>query len=242
MKKKNLLWILALAYVIDRLFKRKQPETPELTMELKYTPGPERESVKLEVPKDILCPYCNYRFVEMPKRSCKCPECKEYIHRMKDYDRKIYRLATVKEYEKEARIEADKQWAELNKDVVELSKSRDWDAVSYKYFQMALQLQEEGKDFFHVLQESTRFKLRYFKKDGITRVSISDSGEASCPACRNQRGKIYSIEDALKEMPIPCKDCTFDLHGIHASVGWCRCVYVAELDFLSEEEKKKLFE
>ena len=221
--------VLGLAYAIDRLFKRKQSKAPELTMELKYKPGPPREPINFEIPKDILCPYCNYRFAEMPQRSQKCPECKEYIYRIKDYENRVFRLITTKEYEKKTQIEADKQWAELNREVAELSKSRDWGSLSYAYFQMALQLQGEGKDFFHVLQESARWKLHDFKKKDIKRVKISSVG--GCPACEELNGKVYSIEDALKEMPIPCKDCTFDLHGEHASIGWCRCIYVAELDF-----------
>lgn len=194
MKKKNfLLGVLGLAYVIDRLSKRKEPEAPELTMELKYTPGPPYKPVRFETPKDILCPYCNYRFTEMPKRSCKCPECNKYIHRTKDYEHKVYKLITEEQCNKEAQIEAKAQCTE-----------------SIKY---------------------ARSTLRRFQKSGVKRVRISDAGEASCPACRKQSGKIYLIEDAIKEMLIPCKDCTFDLHGIHTRVGWCRCVYVAELDF-----------
>lgn len=194
MKKKNfLLGVLGLAYVIDRLSKRKEePKEPELTMELKYTPGPPREPVKFEAPKDILCPYCNYRFTEMPKRSCKCPECKKYIYRIKDYDRKEYQLITEKQHNKEVEIAAKSNWK-----------------YSEKY---------------------ARSTLRRYQKSGTKRVRISLAGD-SCSACREQSGKVYLIEDALKDMPIPCKNCTFDLHGEHASIGWCRCVYIVELDF-----------
>lgn len=230
-KKKKLFWILGLAYVIDRIFypeKYKKKEA-ELTMELKYTPGPEYEPIKFDVPKEILCPYCNYRLEEFPKRSKKCPQCKEYIYRTKDYENKIYRLMTVKEYEKKQRALADEQWADLNEQVAELSKSRDWDGLSYTYFQMALQLWNEEKDFFNILQESARWKLRHFQDAGISRVRILDSGSDSCPSCRKQKEKVYSIEEALSTMPLPCKDCTFQLHGINSKVGWCRCCYVAEI-------------
>ena len=107
MKKRNfLLGVLGLAYVIDRLSKRKEePKEPELTMELKYTPGPPREPIKFESPKDVLCPYCNYRFAELPKRSQKCPECKKYIYRIKDYDRKEYQLITEEQNNKLVEIQ-----------------------------------------------------------------------------------------------------------------------------------------
>ena len=193
MKKKNfLLEILGLAYVIDRLSKRKEePKEPELTMELKYTPGPLREPVKFENPKDSLCPYCNYRFTEMPKRSCKCPECKKYIYRIRDYDIKEYQLITEEQHNKLVEIAAKDNWKDTEK-------------------------------YAH----ST---LRRYQKSGVKQVKISAVGD-SCPACRAQNGKVYSMEDALKEMPIPCKNCTFDLHEEHASIGWCRCVYIPEIN------------
>ena len=192
---KKVFWILGLAYLIDRIFypDKYKKKDPELTMELKYTPGPPVEPIKFEAPKDILCPYCNYRFEEMLKRSKKCPACKKYIHRMKDYEHKVYQLITEEQYQKQVEIDAQ--------DNVEDSK------------------------------EYALSTLELFKDAGVKRVRISSEGSASCPACRKQSGKIYTIEDALKEMPIPCKECAFDLHGEHASVGWCRCVYIAELDF-----------
>ena len=194
--------VLGLAYVIDRLTKRKEkPEEPDLTMELKYTPGPPREPIKFESPKDALCPYCNYRFAEMPKRSQKCPECKKYIYRIKDYDLKQYRLITE----------------EQNNKLIETNaKSHCKDTEKYAH--------------------ST---LRRYQKGGVKQVKISAVGD-SCPACQAQNKKIYLIEDALKEMPIPCKDCTFDLHGEHASVGWCRCVYVPVIEGMEDELEKIL--
>ena len=204
MKKRNfLLGVLGLAYVIDRLSKRKEElKEPELTMELKYTPGPPREPIKFESPKDVLCPYCNYRFAELPKRSQKCPECKKYIYRAKDYENKVYQLITEEQHNKDVEIDAKYHWKD-----------------SEKY---------------------ARSTLRRYQKGGVKQVRISSAGDASCPACREQSGKVYLIEDALEKMPIPCKDCTFDLHGEHASVGWCRCVYTPIIEGLEDELEKIL--
>ena len=85
------------------------------------------------------------------------------------------------------------------------------------------------EDHWNETIEYARDKLRHFQEAGIKRVRISTAGESSCPACRKQSKRIFMIDEALKEMPIPCKDCTFDLHGVHGKVGWCRCVYIAEL-------------
>ena len=191
MKKKNfLLEILGLAYVIDRLSKRKEePKEPELTMELKYTPGPPREPVKFEDPKDILCPYCNYRFEEMLKRSRKCPECKKYIYRKKNYENKVYQLITEEQYEKEA---------EENIKETQLTVEAD-------------------------PKESTEYaRLLRYQEAGFSGVRISTSCDSRvCPACAKQQKKFYSIEDALKQMPLPCKDCTS---------GYCRCCYIVEVE------------
>ena len=203
-----------------------------LEMQLVTTPALDqnRENISFEIPQNASCPYCSQVFDNFPKRSRKCPKCGEYVYRVRDYKNGVYQLLTVKDYEKKARLTADKEWADLNRRVAEHSKSRDWDSLSYVYFQMALQLREEGKDFFSILQESARFSLRRFQEDGIKRVKISDSGDASCPACRKKADKVCSVDVALKEMPLPCKDCTFDLHNIGSQMGWCRCRYIGLLD------------
>ena len=204
MKKRNfLLGVLGLAYVIDRLSKRKEePKEPELTMELKYTPGLPREPIKFEPPKDVLCPYCNYRFAELPKRSQKCPKCKKYFYRIKDYDLKEYKLITEEQHNKLVEINAKDHWKD-----------------SEKY---------------------ARSTLRRYQKSEVNQVKISAIGD-SCPACKAQNMKVYLIEDALEKMPIPCKDCTFDLHGEHAPVGWCRCIYMPIIEG-PEDELEKILE
>jgi len=173
---------LGLAYLIDRIFypdKYKKKE-PELIMGgLQYTPAPGYEPIKFENPKDILCPYCNYRFEEMLKRSRKCPECKKYIYRKKNYENKVYQLITEEQFEKER--------------------------------------EESLKNYSQSIQENEQSRLLGIQEVGFKKVKILDSGESSCPACRKQNGKIFLIEDAVKERLLPCKDCTND---------YCRCVYI----------------
>jgi len=177
---------MGLAYLIDRIsypdkYKKKKPE---LTMELKYTPAPEYEPIKFENPKDIICPYCNHRFEEMLKRSRKCPECKKYIYRKKNYENKIYELITEEQYEKE--------------------------------------VEENNKNYTISNQEDMRDRLLRYQDSGCSGVRVSTSGDSRvCPACAKQQGKFYSMKDALKEMPLPCKDCT---------AGYCRCCYIPEID------------
>lgn len=92
------------------------------------------------------------------------------------------------------------------------------------HFAQALFLHESGKDCFKLLQEVRRCELMEYKDGGyIKKVEISSGGECSC--CKELSGKIYTIDQALKEMPIPVKDCSFKLNK-SAPTGWCRCCYV----------------
>ena len=177
--------LLGLAYLIDRIaypdkYKKKEAE---LTMELKYTPAPEYEPIKFENPKDILCPYCNYRFEEMLKRSRKCPECKKYIYRKKNYEKKVYELITEEQHDKD--------------------------------------VEESNKNFTLSNEEDSKERLLRYQDAGCSGVRISTSGDSRvCPACAKQKGKFYTIENALKEMPVPCKECSSD---------YCRCIYIPEI-------------
>ncbi|MFA6599497.1 MAG: hypothetical protein WCU74_00595 [Candidatus Omnitrophota bacterium] len=167
------------------------------------------------------CPYCEAEFDTMPKRSRKCLSCKEFVYVIKS------RLFTKKGYENEKRKAADQKWGELNRKCHQLMKAGDWSGMGINYFQMALQLCKEKKDFFPTLQEAAKCQLRDFQRNGIKRVRIMDAGVNSCPACQKQGGKIYSIRAAMEGMFVPCKDCTFGLDQ-DAKVGWCRCEYVPE--------------
>jgi hypothetical protein len=167
-----------------------------LERHLKFAPN-EKVKINFKEPKDILCPYCKYRFPKMPARSRKCPECKEYIHRVKDYVNEIYKLLTVKEYEKNAKIESDKRWIEHNKQIEEYSKVGNYKGLSHTYFLMALQLYEEGKDFISLLQQHFRFDLLEYQKLGCKQVRIISFD--------GKRGKTYSIEEVLENKYLPCK-------------------------------------
>ncbi len=118
---------------------------------------------------------------------------------------------------------ADKEWAALNKKLVKAMKGNDWDELKMTYFDMAMFCYDEGRSFFHLLEEARKAELRgYQQSPVVTRVSIMTSKSGSCAQCVQLHGKKYSIEDALETMPIPVKDCAMDLG---TGGGWCRCVY-----------------
>jgi len=100
----------------------------------------------------------------------------------------------------------------------------------FLYFLMAHFLYDEHKEFRHLLEQSHRMELLRFKEDGwVEKVSIITAGDASCEACQKLDGKVFTVDEALDQTPIPCKECTFDFGGTGQS-GWCRCLYGAVVD------------
>ena len=85
-----------------------------------------------------------------------------------------------------------------------------------------------GRDHQQLAAESRKSELWYYQAAyrslDIQRVTIATSGEASCPECQPLEGREFSIDEALKLMPIPCKTCqTWANENPHG--GWCRCSY-----------------
>jgi len=157
------------------------------------------ESVKINFKdlEDILCPYCKYRFPKMLARSRKCPECKEYIYKVKDYEKGVYQLLTVKEHEKETKLEADERWMEYSRQIKDQSKAGDYRGLSHTYFLMALQQYNEEKDFIPLLQQHFRFELLEYQRIGCKRVRMIYAD--------GKQGRTYSIEEALNNKLLPYK-------------------------------------
>jgi len=110
-----------------------------------------------------------------------------------------------------------------------LTKIKDLHTLKMIYYEMALFLNEEGKDFFTVLQQSAKMELMQFKKEEFTKkVRILTAGEDSCEACQRLENMVFTIEEALEKLPIPCKECTRKLYD--KTRGFCRCCYVAEIE------------
>ena len=92
------------------------------------------------------------------------------------------------------------------------------------HFRQAMFLYESGKDYTYIRVKDYQAELREYKKsDVITGVEILSAGEQSCLACQALHEKKYSIAEALRQNPLPCKECTFDIGD--APIGWCRCAY-----------------
>lgn len=98
------------------------------------------------------------------------------------------------------------------------------------YNQLALILNWEGKDTYQYLYNVRRTELMNLKKSKIVQnVKIisgaKDMAIESCQRCKELHGKIFTIDDALKQMPLPVKNCTCKIYD--KDRGLCRCIYTA---------------
>lgn len=98
------------------------------------------------------------------------------------------------------------------------------------YYYKAEFLHKEGRDWSRMKalwreakRRSHEEELReYAKSSVVKKVEILGRG---CEACQKLDGRVLSIEEALKNGPLPCEDCTtWEEKGVG---GWCRCSYVA---------------
>ncbi len=115
-------------------------------------------------------------------------------------------------------------WGIFNDLAIEMMKASpvDYGGLSGLYFSQAMFLYEDDKPFFEMLQQSNRMMLMRYQQQGVSKVKIPICSE-SCEECRKYGGRTLSVNQALKEMPIPRKDCTHELEK--GKPGWCRCTY-----------------
>ncbi len=204
---------------------------------------------KSECQVQVFCPYCAASLRDMPKKKKKCPACGNYIYvRTKQNlfpsvllteedalavdgfeNLKVYEV-TKQDFTKEKNRLLKEERTEVSSIDVCLKlydnlllRTTDLHVLNMLHLQRALFLYYTNREFFTDLQMSAKMELMVYKQQGNERVSISTCGDASCPDCNKLSGRVYTIDEALREKPIPCKACTFRLHG--GSVGWCRCRY-----------------
>jgi hypothetical protein len=104
-----------------------------------------------------------------------------------------------------------------------IRNTRNEGEKSSLYYLKALILDNSGKDFANALTESRKYELLNIKRhDFVRKVQIITNPD-SCEACKKDSDKILNIDDALKKMPLPHKDCN---RVLSSRKGFCRCSYL----------------
>lgn len=81
-----------------------------------------------------------------------------------------------------------------------------------------------GDDPMPALRKRAAATLRRYKRQGLDKVEIA-AAKDSCEACKAQEGRVLKLDTALREMPVPCEDCTRTLRESDER-GFCRCDYL----------------
>jgi len=169
------------------------------------------------------CPSCGHELEKFPRARRKCPACKKWIHRHVDRAGNLVRLVTEQQAQ-------EHKWSELNALLETTKKSGSKHDVAGVLRLHALEVFKEGRDHLALAQKAQRTQILASWPPGgiIGRLRIIGCAD-SCPACQEVIGKVFTVEEALKEMPIPPKNCTGSTKRPEQH-GWCRCCWVPEID------------
>ncbi|MDD5041264.1 MAG: hypothetical protein PHX87_03255 [Candidatus Peribacteraceae bacterium] len=208
-----------------------------------------------EVNKEInktACPNCGVILSKTPGRKISCPDCHKEIfvrRTQKIFDsilltkKQALVVDTIKDNEylglsqSEMRQclsantkglgEADILWGYFNKKNMEAAKRGNLDQLRMLQYAMALFLNKEGRSHNHCLLASAKYELMRLKSGGVTNVQIITTQD-SCEECKKFAGKTLNINEAIRDMPVPCIECSRNL--FNEKFGFCRCIYIAKFD------------
>ena len=173
------------------------------------------------------CPYCGTIQEPPPQRRRRCRDCGETIYPKTDRQRKRH-LLTKTQAAAWDRDVWDSQWKELNHAFIEASKTNDWHAMKMAHFRQALMQFGRGRDHQRLAAESRKSEIRHYQSIGCERLSIMVNAD-DCAECLTLKDKVLTIEEALKQMPIPVKTCQNEADKNQYG-GWCRCSYNPIID------------
>jgi hypothetical protein len=197
------------------------------------------------------CPYCMGILGHKPKRDIKCPSCQKEIYYRPDqtiFENDLLSLdeALVVDYlvkferfgisaaefkQKRAELQekfgpeittVDVFWNLLRNAMINTKETAKLKKI---HRHLAFFLRDLHQDFYYILQRAIKMQLLELRNDGSTKRICITTGPEPCSACRELNGKIYTVEEALTLMPLPCKDCS----GMLAKKirGFCRCSFIA---------------
>lgn len=220
--------------LIKKLLGNNRPSNKETKS--RNAPGSKSKSCK--------CPYCGTLLEKKPARKKKCSNCGNYIFvrkgRLLTEDQKAveewldslamfdvteqtfnrHRKQLSKQFGSQPSVN-DTVWRVLNSLV---ASTTDHSRAKLIYSEMAHLVRGEGKDPKPYLAKAAKQELLDMKESGISRVCVYTSNDdLVCSKCRALARKTFTIDQALRDMPIP-NACDNDEDG-------CRCWYSAVVDF-----------
>lgn len=198
------------------------------------------------------CPYCGSMFAKPPRKKTQCTNCKKFVSVRKRPFETEPQLLTKDEVEiverewdvyqelkgvfygynisneafTQRRNELKASLGEtmfsllkdIEKTITELSDKK------MLYHSMAVALEAEGNEnFIQYLKESYRCELLYLKENSVKKVRIS--GAMDFPVCRKMNDKVFTINAALEQMPLPNPRCK---NYRNSDTGFCMCIYSPE--------------
>jgi hypothetical protein len=208
----------------------------------------------MEITPNQACPYCRRPLRKIPKRRTACPHCRNEIHvRGKQdilpettlfteedaraitwfgtlgvtrSDFELHRQNLSMQFGQTAKL-SDVLWTIMN---ASLTRTQDAEQLRQTYWNMARFLYEEGKNHLKLMQEAQKLALAGWQKNAEegaihwenTRLEVITAG--GCDACNELDGVTFTIEEVLKGMPLPVKDCAYE-QVKPGMPGWCRCCY-----------------
>lgn len=120
-------------------------------------------------------------------------------------------------------LPGDVFWALANEAIREPMLRQEWHRVARIEWARARWLYDEGRNHIQHLRESRAADLKARVANSLTgKVRILTNGEAACAVCRRNDGKVFTIESALSEMPLPVEEC---------ENGWCQCMWTPVTSF-----------
>ncbi len=105
-------------------------------------------------------------------------------------------------------------WALAGEKAKEQALAGDLHGLSMTYFHQALWLYDEGRPYARLKVESEKARAQSYANGGCQELQVS--GGAGCDNCKPFDGRVYPVEEAVKEWPVPSEECTN---------GWCLCMW-----------------
>lgn len=117
-------------------------------------------------------------------------------------------------------------WGAFNKKLLDKMKTDDVLDMGKIYLQMAMHLNKEGKKYHHLLEQSIKCGLMFYKKYNLAHLPLQLLTAGCCEICYKSDKIQLTIDEALKMMPMHIKNCKKDVLG--NGNGFCSCCFVPQ--------------